>query len=190
MSDILSRRRLLLGSALFFPTLILAGVADAQPPPAQPAPTAPDAAPPEEPAPATADTKAADDAEKQLAELEKKTGGRLGGSVLDTEPHISLGYRETERFAMCSTFKLLAAGLILSRVDQGTEKLDRRVMFGKDVVVNYSPVTEKHADGDGMTIAEICEAAITMSDNTAGNLMLDSFGGPAASTARLPMRGG
>jgi beta-lactamase class A len=185
MSDILSRRRVLLGSALLFPALILAGVADAQTTPAQAAPTDPDAAPPEEPAPATADTKAADDAEKQLAELEKKIGGRLGVSVLDTETNISLGYRETERFAMCSTFKLLAAGLILSRVDQGTEKLDRRVMFGKDVVVNYSPVTEKHADGDGMTIAEICEAAITMSDNTAGNLMLDSFGGPAVLTAWL-----
>jgi beta-lactamase class A len=36
-----------------------------------------------------------------------------------------------------------------------------------------------------MTIAEICEAAITLSDNTAGNLMLASFGGPAALTTYL-----
>ena len=34
-----------------------------------------------------------------------------------------------------------------------------------------------------MTMAQVCEAAITLSDNTAGNLMLESFGGPAAFTA-------
>ena len=34
-----------------------------------------------------------------------------------------------------------------------------------------------------MTLAELCEAAITLSDNTAGNLLLASFGGPAGLTA-------
>jgi len=34
-----------------------------------------------------------------------------------------------------------------------------------------------------MTMAEICDAAVTLSDNTAGNLMFASFGGPAALTA-------
>jgi len=36
-----------------------------------------------------------------------------------------------------------------------------------------------------MTLSEICEAAITLSDNTAGNLMLDAIGGPAGLTAFL-----
>ncbi len=83
---------------------------------------------------------------------------------------------------MCSTFKVLAAGLVLARVDKGDESLDRRVKYGKEKLVTYSPETEKHAGGDGMTMAEICKAAITLSDNTAGNLMLESFGGPAALT--------
>ncbi len=64
---------------------------------------------------------------------------------------------------------------MLNRVDKGEEKLDRRVIFSKTDLVTYSPITEKHADGSGMTIAEICEAAVTISDNTAGNLMLDSL---------------
>jgi beta-lactamase class A len=34
-----------------------------------------------------------------------------------------------------------------------------------------------------MSVAEICEAAVTLSDNTAGNLLLASFGGPPALTA-------
>ena len=34
----------------------------------------------------------------------------------------------------------------------------------------------------GMTIAELCKAAITLSDNTAGNLLLASIGGPKGFT--------
>ena len=83
----------------------------------------------------------------------RRTGGRLGVSVLDTETNISLGYRETERFPVCSTFKVLAVGFVLARVDQGVEKLERRVIYGKDVVVTYSPETEKHVGTDGMTSA-------------------------------------
>jgi beta-lactamase class A len=119
-----------------------------------------------------------------LAALERRYGGRLGVAILDTAAGgRSIARRGNERFPLCSTFKVLAAALILSRVDAGKERLDRRIVYGKDQLVTYSPVTEKHAGGDGLTLGEVCEAAITLSDNTAGNLMLDSFGGPAALTA-------
>jgi beta-lactamase class A len=71
---------------------------------------------------------------------------------------------------------------VLKRVDGGQEKLDRRIVFSaKDIVAN-SPITEKHVGGDGMTLAEICEAAMTVSDNTGGNLILKSLGGPKGIT--------
>lgn len=135
--------------------------------------------------PAHAEDKAGEDddnVEKRLAALEKRTGGRLGVSVLDTETSISFNYRGSEAFPMCSTFKALAAGFVLARADKGEESLDRRVTYGKDKLVDYSPLSEKHADADGMTITELCEAAVTVSDNTAGNLLLESFGGPAGLT--------
>ena len=84
---------------------------------------------------------------------------------------------------MCSTFKLLAAAAILARVDAERERLDRRIRFeAGDVVVN-SPVTKDRHGGDGMSLAELCEAAMTASDNTAGNLLLANLGGPAGLTA-------
>ncbi len=49
-------------------------------------------------------------------------------------------------------------------------------------LVEYSPVTEKHLT-DGMTVRELCSAAITMSDNTAANLLLTTIGGPKELTA-------
>src|SRR3546814_3543018 len=72
---------------------------------------------------------------------------------------------------------------LLARVDRGVERLERRVVFGKDVLVTYSPVTSHRVGVPGMTMAELCHAAITMSDNTAGNLLLHSLGGPVGWTA-------
>jgi beta-lactamase class A len=84
---------------------------------------------------------------------------------------------------MCSTFKLFASALVLARVDRHEERLARRVVFSARDLASYSPVTGKHVGGSGMAVAELCEAAITLSDNTAGNLLLASFGGPKAFTA-------
>ena len=129
------------------------------------------------------------DFEKKLAQLEQRHGGRLGVAILDTSKAKPLAYRGDERFPLCSTFKVLAAAYVLARVDRKEESLDRRVMYAKKDLVTYSPTTEKHADADGMTIAGICEAAITLSDNTAGNLMLASFGGPEGLTKYLRSMG-
>jgi len=118
----------------------------------------------------------------EFARIEKDIGGRLGVSLLDTRDGRTAGYRENERFAMCSTFKALAGAAVLARVDAGKEKLDRRLRYEAKHLVTYSPVTEKHL-ATGMTLAEICEAAITLSDNTAGNLLLSAIGGPEALTA-------
>jgi beta-lactamase class A len=84
---------------------------------------------------------------------------------------------------MCSTFKVLAAAAVLARVDARQEQLTRRITIDASAIVTYSPVTEKHIGGDGMTLAEICEAAMTLSDNTAANVLLASIGGPAGLTA-------
>ena len=96
-----------------------------------------------------------------------------------------IAHRGDERFAMTSTFKFVAAAFVLARVDRGEESLTRRIVYARDYLVTYSPVTEKRAGGGGMAVGEICEAAVTLSDNTAGNLLLDSFGGPAGLTAYM-----
>lgn len=122
-------------------------------------------------------------AAERLGDLERKHSGRLGVAALDTGSGRRLAHRADERFPMCSTFKFLAAACVLSRVDRKEENLDRRIVFAESDLVTYSPVTKKHAGPGGMTIGDICEAAMTLSDNTAGNLLLASFGGPAGLTA-------
>ena len=119
-----------------------------------------------------------------IAALEARSGGRLGVAALDTANGKAFAHRGDERFAMCSTFKALVAGLVLKRVDQGQERLDRRLHYPKSMLVAHSPTTEQHVD-DGMTVGALCEATVTLSDNAAANLLLYTFGGPPALTTFL-----
>lgn len=114
-------------------------------------------------------------------EIESLSGGRLGVAVLQADGSIE-GHRLDERFPMCSTFKWLAAAHVLHRVDRGLERLDRRISYGREVLLPHSPVTQKHV-GEGMTLGELCHATITTSDNAAGNLILSTYGGPQGLTS-------
>lgn len=117
-----------------------------------------------------------------LAAVEMRTGGRLGVFAIDTETGRRLEHRAGERFPMCSTFKLLAVGAVLARVDRGVERLGRRIAYSEADLLEYAPVTRAHVARGSMRVADLCAAAIELSDNTAANLLLRSIGGPAAVT--------
>jgi beta-lactamase class A len=122
-------------------------------------------------------------AKAKLAALENQHGGRLGVAMLDTGSGTRVGYRDDERFLMCSTFKMLLVAAVLARVDRGQEHLDQRLTFGKDALLEYAPITSKHVGPPGMTLAELCQAAVAVSDNTAANVLMAHLGGPSVVTA-------
>ena len=117
-----------------------------------------------------------------LRRLEDTSGGRLGVYAVNTDDGAVIGYREKERFAVCSSFKVILAAAILEQGNDSEGLLEKRLAFTKEDFVNYSPITEKHV-ADGMTISELCAAAIQYSDNTAANLLMKQIGGPEAVTA-------
>lgn len=111
----------------------------------------------------------------KFMQLEKKFDARLGVYAIDTGTNRTVVYRPDERFAYSSTFKALAAGLVLKQSSR--DELDEIITYTRDDLVTYSPITEQHVD-TGMTLREISDAAIRYSDNTAGNLLLQELGGP------------
>lgn len=119
---------------------------------------------------------------EKFAAIERANGGRLGMFVLDTSSGEVAGQRAEERFPMCSTFKFLLAACVLQRADRGQEQLDRTIAIPAKPLLANSPLTEPHA-GAEMTVSALCHAALTRSDNTAANLLLDRIGGPAGLTA-------
>lgn len=123
--------------------------------------------------------------EDDFARIERSTGGRLGIMAIDLQTGAISRRREHERFAMCSTFKLLLVARVLNRVDRGEESLQREVRYGKADLLAYAPVTSAHVAQGRLSIAMLCAAAIEHSDNTAANLLLDTAGGPAGVTQWL-----
>lgn len=113
-----------------------------------------------------------------VIEIENRLGARLGLAIFDEETGKRWNYQSGQRFPMCSTFKAIAVGAVLAQIDKGEDSLDRVIVIEESDLVSYSPVTENRLGNAGMTLAEICEAALTMSDNTAGNKLLESIGGP------------
>lgn len=121
----------------------------------------------------------------KIKEIESRLNARVGYVQLDFSNGLLIeGYRSQERFPMMSTFKVLLCSAVLSRVDSGLEQLDRRIRYRQSDLIEYSPVTKEHLS-EGMTVAELCNATITMSDNTAANLLLSSIGGPKELTKFL-----
>jgi beta-lactamase class A len=118
----------------------------------------------------------------RLAALEARAGGRLGVAVLDTGSGRRLDHRGGERFPLCSTFKVLLAGAVLARVDGGRETLERRLPYGQADLLEFAPVTTAHVAEGGLTVRDLCAAAVEVSDNTAANLLLQTLGGPTAVT--------
>lgn len=117
----------------------------------------------------------------QFGELERSAGARLGVSAVNLRTGVALAHRADERFAGCSTLKTYAAAALLRRSPLSTGYFRKVVRYGRTDLVEHSPVTETRVD-TGMSVAELCRAAITQSDNTAANLLLAELGGPSAIT--------
>src|SRR5918997_4030197 len=120
-----------------------------------------------------------------LRRLERRFDARLGVYALHTGTGEALAHRADERFAFCSTFKGLAAAAVLARA----RDLDRVVRYREADLMASSVVTRDHV-ATGMTLRQVCDAAVRFSDGTAGNLLLREIGGPAGLTDYLPGLGG
>jgi beta-lactamase class A len=114
--------------------------------------------------------------QEKLAALEVSSGGRLGVTAINTANNTRIEYRGNERFPFCSTFKVMGVSAILKQSMTNKNLLQDRITYTAGDVVTYSPVTEKHIDS-GMTVSELCAAAMTYTDNTAINLLMKKIGG-------------
>ncbi|MFF4694382.1 class A beta-lactamase [Streptomyces chattanoogensis] len=118
----------------------------------------------------------------EFKKLERKFDARLGVYAVDTGTGREVAYNDGERFAHASTFKALAAGAVLRKY--APSGMDKVIKYSKSDLVESSPITEKHIE-TGMTLRELCDAAVRFSDNTAGNLLFDALGGPKGLDAAL-----
>lgn len=115
-----------------------------------------------------------------IAALEQKHQRHLGVWAKNIRTGRVIEHRADERFPMLSTFKTLLVAAILR--DLPARTLQQRLTWeASDVVVN-SPITSLTVR-NGLTVAQLAEATMTRSDNTAANELLQLIGGPAGVTS-------
>lgn len=117
----------------------------------------------------------------EVAKLEVHYGGRLGVALFRTKDGTMYTYRGAERFPMCSTFKVVAVADLLKRSQSDPELMQQRISISDDMIMPFSSAIGKYRE-QGITLGEIAEECLVVSDNTAANLLLEALGGPEAVT--------
>ena len=124
---------------------------------------------------------------RDLEGLRARTGGVLALAAQDVTTGARLSFHGGEPVFMSSVVKLPLAVRILRQVDRGRLDLDARVTipptrFGP----GHSPIAERAGnDTVVLTIAELLRHAVSQSDNTASDALMELAGGPAAVTAEM-----
>ncbi|MEV4437664.1 class A beta-lactamase [Streptomyces sp. NPDC049577] len=134
---------------------------------------------------AFASTPGADAIARRFGELERRYSARLGVFARNLRTGRTVRHNADDLFPMCSTFKTLAVAAVLRDLDRDGEFLAKRVHYTKEYAEKsgYDKITGRPENvANGMTIEELCAAAISFSDNAAANLLLTELGGPSAVT--------
>ena len=122
-------------------------------------------------------------------EIEAETGGRLGVALVDSKGALLLGFNRDERYPMCSTFKAPLAAAVLVGAEAGKFGLEGTIPFGKEDVLDYAPAVKKNLKRGRMSMGELAQAAVELSDNSAANLLVPMLGGPEGLTAFMRAHG-
>ncbi len=118
----------------------------------------------------------------RIEALQRRYNVKIGVYAVDFQTGRTVSHLDGEPFAMCSTFKGYAAARVLQMVQNGELTLDRQIFVDPaQAALPNSPRTAPNSGGQ-MTLADLCAAAVQVSDNAAGNLLLQTIGGPSAIT--------
>lgn len=119
----------------------------------------------------------------QLKQLEQKYHGHLGIAAINTGNGKQMLFNADQRFAFCSTSKVMTAAAILKQAESNPQLLQQKIHYSKQDIESsgYAPITAKYVT-NGMTVTELAKAAIDYSDNGAMNQLLKLLGGPTSVT--------
>lgn len=112
----------------------------------------------------------------QIEKLEQNTEGRVGIFAINTSNNHIIEYRANETFPTGCTSKIIGVAAVLKKTMSSPALLFQTIKYNEKDLDEWSPITKDYLD-NGMSISDLCFASITMSDNTAMNLLLRVIGG-------------
>ena len=126
--------------------------------------------------------KAEEELQKQIASIAEASQGKVGVFAVLIEEGRAVSLNGKEHFAMQSVVKLPVAMAVLKLVSEGKLRLDDKIEFSKNELVNpnqRSPLRDENPNGGSATVNELLRLAVSVSDGTACDVLTRVAGGPA-----------
>ena len=129
--------------------------------------------------------------EREMARVAQVSGGTAGATAIHLETGRRVSINGSERFPMASTFKVPVAVELLRRVDSGELRLDQMIEIKPgDLHPGSGTLTDLfNKPGLSLSVRNLLELMLLISDNSATDVCLRLAGGPAAVTARMSALG-
>lgn len=129
--------------------------------------------------------------ESEIVRLSATSGGKVGVGIIHLETGRELFVNGAEPFPMASTFKVPVAVELLTRVQAGSVRLDSMITLRQaDLHPGSGTLTGLFNDpGVSLSVHNLLELMLLISDNSATDLVLKVAGGGAAVNARLAALG-
>jgi beta-lactamase class A/beta-lactamase class A VEB len=117
---------------------------------------------------------------KKIDSLIQNKKAVVGVAINGLNIQDSISINGDKHFPMQSVFKFPIALTVLSEVDKGNLSLDQEIEITKNDLLPglWSPIQEKHPNGTVLTLAEIIEYTVSLSDNVGCDVLLKLLGGP------------
>jgi beta-lactamase class A len=125
------------------------------------------------PAPTVAELKAK--FERRLEELASGVDGVAGYAILDLTSGERIGHLQRETFPTASTIKLAIVYELFKQVDEGKIRLDETIALDRSKAVGGSGVLVELGTPT-LSIRDYATLMVTLSDNTATNVLIDRLG--------------
>lgn len=125
--------------------------------------------------------------ERELARVSAIAGGVVGAAAIHLESGRRASLNGGERFPMASTFKVPVAVQLLTKVDAGEIRLDDMIAIKRsDLHPGSGTLSELfNKPGVSLSVRNLLELMLLISDNSATDILVRLAGGPAAVTARM-----
>ncbi len=127
----------------------------------------------------------------EVERLSRSAAGTVGVSAIHLETGSAFSVNGAEPFPMASTYKVPIAVQFFHRIDQQEIRLDQMVTLApSDIHPGSGEISRLLNDpGVSLSLHNLVELMLLISDNSATDLVLKAAGGPAAVNARLEALG-
>ena len=124
---------------------------------------------------------------EEIARFEEITGGSVGIGGIHLDSGKSFYYNENIRYPMASTYKVPIAVQLLSRIEKGEIKLSDMIEVEKTDLHPGSGTLSQLLDDPGviLSLRNLLELMLLISDNSATDLCLKAAGGSTAVTQKM-----